>query len=900
MPPVIHQAPHSKLQQPPAKKQKVVGSSYPTCTQLPADLGKCVERDVSVLREMGWEGFVKSKRGRGDIGGMKFDHPAKRLLQQYKLNGAPVKLHTKEWSKERVNRAMVRGPHKSCYEHLQFLQEEFVEMIDKKQWVILPYDEALLLPGLRISPPGCVPQRDRRPRWICDYTFYEVNQETINLFAEESMQFGHALERFLRELLLADPALGPVNIIKVDISDGFYRICLNIHDIPKLGVVFPTLPGQPRLVAFPLVLPMGWKNSPPIFSTATETIADLANRHINDPLHSPNQHPLSTLSSTFEAPITATPSSSTKPTIALNTVPKKMPTSAPAKVPIIAPTQVPTNVLTHVSNDHVKPTTLVPTIVPTNVPSDIPNTPSNNPNLHVPTNVPTGVPSDVPTTAPSDNPTSTNRSIPNTAVEIPTTRDPSLPSKPTRGYVDVFVDDFLVMCQGFDSQQRVRNILMNAIDEVFRPNDTSDESSRSEPISVKKLKKGDCSWSTCKVVLGWLVDTVAMTITLPDHRVQRLAEILTQIPKTQKRVGVKKWYKMLGELRSMALALPGARHLFSHMQLALVQKFGTRVSLKKGVHSAIDDFKLLLKDLQVRPTRIAELVPLNASAVGHHDASGTGAGGVWFPAKHLARRDKHKHGTPIVWRHQWPSYIRDELVTEENPHGKITNSDLELAGGILHLQALVQMCDVRERTVLSKTDNLAALFWQRKGSATTEKCPAHLLRLFGFHQRYHRYVPRHDYLSGPSNPLADASSRLFNLTNQRFLLHMNSLHKQQQPFQLLQLDNRVISSVTLALLRKPSKLESLLVAPKQQGQPGPCGNFTASSWPSTPYSKPSKANYRSYRSLHNVFEQERLHQTEIPSALERLRITYGTLGKRSSTWGPKILETTHPNKLTLD
>ena len=31
------------------------------------------------------------------------------------------------------------------------------------------------------------------------------------------------------------------------------------------------------MVAIPLTLPMGWKNSPPLFCTATETVADLAN-----------------------------------------------------------------------------------------------------------------------------------------------------------------------------------------------------------------------------------------------------------------------------------------------------------------------------------------------------------------------------------------------------------------------------------------------------------------------------------------------------------------------------------------------------------------------------------------------------------------------------------------------
>ncbi|EJK75874.1 hypothetical protein THAOC_02391 [Thalassiosira oceanica] len=46
----------------------------------------------------------------------------------------------------------------------------------------------------------------------------------------------------------------------------------------------------------------------------------------------------------------------------------------------------------------------------------------------------------------------------------------------------------------------------------------------------------------------------------------------------------------------------------------------------------------------------------------------------------------------------------------------------------------------------------------KKGSATNDKVPAHLLRLFGIHQRFRRYVPRHDYLASPSNPIADAAS----------------------------------------------------------------------------------------------------------------------------------------------
>ena len=59
------------------------------------------------------------------------------------------------------------------------------------------------------------------------------------------MQFGHALHRIRREIIITDPSLGPVQPLKVDLSDGFYRVNLNIDDIPKLGVVFPTKSGEP-------------------------------------------------------------------------------------------------------------------------------------------------------------------------------------------------------------------------------------------------------------------------------------------------------------------------------------------------------------------------------------------------------------------------------------------------------------------------------------------------------------------------------------------------------------------------------------------------------------------------------------------------------------------------------
>jgi hypothetical protein len=202
------------------------------------------------------------------------------------------------------------------------------------------------------------------------------------------------------------------------------------------------------------------------------------------------------------------------------------------------------------------------------------------------------------------------------------TPDPSLPrpAPPTRE-VDVYVDDFIAIAQGSPSTLNdVRNTLLHSIDEVFRPNDEAD-GVRAEPVSLKKLDKGDASWKTRQTILGWDVDTEQKTIALPPHRIARLKELLDSIPAHQRRIGVTKWHNMLGELRSMSIALPGSRGLFSHLQAALSKKHGSRVPLTAEVHQALADFRWILNHIAERPTRIVELVPLLPSALGYHDAS---------------------------------------------------------------------------------------------------------------------------------------------------------------------------------------------------------------------------------------------------------------------------------------
>jgi hypothetical protein len=212
--------------------------------------------------------------------------------------------------------------------------------------------------------------------------------------------------------------------------------------------------GEEPLVAFPLILPMGWVDSPNYLCAITETAADLANSCFSAGHLTTVRHPLSDLA---------------------NTKPPAQPSPPSPAVAVSLPP---------------------------------PNTRSRGP-LQQPLN-----------------------------------------------YMDVYMDDFLHATQLPPAERsRARDTLFECIDQVLRPLAPTDNPHRKEPISTKKLLQGDAAWSTKKTVLGWLIDTTRRTIELPPHRLQRLSELLASFPHHQRRTSRRKWQQLLGELRSMILAV---------------------------------------------------------------------------------------------------------------------------------------------------------------------------------------------------------------------------------------------------------------------------------------------------------------------------------------------------------
>ena len=812
-----------------AKRQRTGGI-------IPDDLGTLISRDLVVLHQCGWEALVTSRQARGDLSNLdNLRHPARRLLRQYKYRGAPVVLQTRPWTQGRLQAALARGSHSSAEDHLEFLRDEFTDMVNQAQWIVLPYSAVRHLPGLRLSPLGVVPQHERRPRTIVDYTFSGVNPDTVPIAPLDAMQFGNTLPRLIRHLVLADPRQGPPKLIKVDIADGFYRIGLKPTDVPKLGVVYPGFPGEPPLVAFPITLPMGWTNSPPLFCSATETIADIANANILK-WRNPAPHRLDETASSSPLPeVSALPAHPCSGYRIMSS--DGAAHGRPSAAPVVSEQVVDAILPPH-------PTALLPPPLP-----------------------------------------------------FPDYRDPYLaaPRRRPLATVDVFVDDFIAAAQGSDARlTRVRRILFDAIDQIFRPLDNADSPYRKEPASVKKLKQGDADWGTCKTILGWILDTQSMTLSLPPRRMTRLAKILASIPLTQKRTTINRWHQILGELRSMSLAIPGSRGLFSHMQEALRHREGhphrgkPRLSLHAGVHDALQHFRLLHHDLTRRPTRLYELVPLPPTVIGAHDASGRGMGGVLLPGPTAISRSWDNHepsgSHPVIWRATFPPDITASLVSWENPAGAITNSDLELAASLVHHEAAAQCFDLRERTILSKTDNTPTLFWQRKGSTTTTGPPAYLLCAQALHQRHHRYVPRHDYIPGVENNMSDDASRLHHLSDAALLTHFESHYPQPSSWKLWTPSPAMLSSVTMALRRQPCEPALLLHEPAVAIATGTAGAPFVTNWPSIPYCLTSRTPSLSSKSLHNAIAPAPSLSNANLSAPVQWRMPYGALRKRSRVW----------------
>ena len=266
------------------------------------------------------------------------------------------------------------------------------------------------------------------------------------------------------------------------------------------------------------------------------------------------------------------------------------------------------------------------------------------------------------------------------------------------GDTDVFMDDFLQLGQGSPAHVNgLRRHLLSTVDKALAQ-PTHTEAQRTEVLSLKKLLKGDGSWRTRKIILGWLVDTVRQTIELPAQQKKMLADIFEDLARSL-RVSLKKYRSIVGKLLFVSTAIPGSAGLFSVLQLAQNCASRNQVRINHILRQHLNAFASLAASLCKRPTYLAETVPQDPSFLGATDAAKMGMGGDF--CDHT--------GQGHVWRCPFPEHIQKRLVSADNPKGDITNSDLEHAGILAQVSLISEEFDPTHATLKTGSGNTPAV-----------------------------------------------------------------------------------------------------------------------------------------------------------------------------------------------
>ena len=117
---------------------------------------------------------------------------------------------------------------------------------------------------------------------------------------------------------------------------------------------------------------------------------------------------------------------------------------------------------------------------------------------------------------------------------------------------------------GTAQQQRVLELTLCALKEIL-PSITGEIK---DSASLKKGLAGYWEWKKTKEILGWVVDKKKGTLWLSTKLKAYLLSLLNA-PHTRQLMAVKFLERLIGKLRSMHLAVPGAIGNFYAMQLAL-------------------------------------------------------------------------------------------------------------------------------------------------------------------------------------------------------------------------------------------------------------------------------------------------------------------------------------------
>ena len=324
--------------------------------------------------------------------------------------------------------------------------------------------------------------------------------------------------------------------------------------------------------------------------------------------------------------------------------------------------------------------------------------------------------------------------------------------------MEVYMDDYINLAIATSKNQldHTANATMYAIHDVFPPAPTAEI----DPISLGKLLKKEGSWALIKDILGLTFNGDDKTVWLEDDKRNALLTVLHGwIRSSDSRthgIPFNEFRSVLAKLRHAFLTIPTGRGLLSPFYRILAKQ-PTFVFLhrNKNLITALQECRIFLHESVLAPTKCSSLVSAWPDFVGIKDASKHGVGGIII--------GENRAMPPTVFRFEWPLDIKNDVISESNPTGRITNSDLEMAGLMLLWLVMEAVCGNMESAhVALFSDNSPTIHWVERMAARNSAVAMQLLRALALRLQLAKCSPLTPlHIAGVQNAITDIPSRSF-------------------------------------------------------------------------------------------------------------------------------------------
>jgi len=364
------------------------------------------------------------------------------------------------------------------------------------------------------------------------------------------------------------------------------------------------------------------------------------------------------------------------------------------------------------------------------------------------------------------------------------------------GKIDLYIDDNIAITVNLeDNPRRIIRAIPLAIHSIARPVDPTDDLPRVDIISLKKLK-AEGKLEEVKTVLGWVINTRNLTISLPVDKHKKWTADISKIIH-RKKASHTHLESLIGRLNHVAGIIPMFRHFLGRLRQALYRSAKHKWTNLKL--SELSDLHISLKflDMSVSGVSINNIVFRKPTTFYRSDTSEFGIGGYNI----ISGR---------AWRFEIPTHLR--LRTSLN--------SLEFLACVITIW--IDVLDNKilpEDCILSQTDSTSATGWLRKSNFTdAEDSSIHLVTARQLATiiidsnacLYSQWFP------GGENLIADSLSRDFHLNDDELTSFLTSRLPHQAPFGLkISPLPKEISSWLTSMLQNLHEKERWSKAPTQ-------------------------------------------------------------------------------------